>query len=179
MRLLGGLGIRAVRNDPVILSVSEVRGEILAAGHGVRGERSSNRMLGRIFHESIADVFRPGPKHWQDALTPSDLSDPSILARHVYACFVGPRLTRYQAALQESSGEVLSFWTAVKEWCQWFCGIVRTGLDTNQIQYDEAAGKWMNAGNLVEPERHLSCVLTDPSWTAPVMIQGRADGVLR
>ena len=97
----------------------------------------------------------------------------------MYEYFVAPRLTRYQGALKESTEEVLRFWMAMKQWCEWFRGIVLAGLENGSLKYDEATAAWTNADSVVEPDRHLSYTFHDPEWTAPVMIQGRADGLLR
>ena len=179
MRFLAGLGIRAKRTEPVVLSVSEIRNEIFAGSQGVWQARATGRLLSRIFHESIAELFRPGPRNWLRSLTATDLADAGTLERHMYEYFIAPRLTRYQGALKESTSEVLQFWTAVKEWCEWFRGVVKAGMESGHIQYDEATATWKNAATLVEPDRHLRCELTDPEWAAPVEIQGRADALLR
>jgi S-DNA-T family DNA segregation ATPase FtsK/SpoIIIE len=179
VRFLAGLGIRAKRTEPVVLNVSEIRSEIFAASTGVWRTRPAGRLLSRIFHESISDLFRPGPRNWQRTLSATALASAGALERHMYESFIAPRLTRYQGALKESTAEVLQFWSAVKEWCEWFRGVVRTGLELEQLRYDEAAGAWSNADRLVEPDRHLSYTFEDPEWTAPVMIQGRADALVR
>ncbi|HEY3740690.1 MAG TPA: FtsK/SpoIIIE domain-containing protein [Bryobacteraceae bacterium] len=179
VRFLGALGIRAKRTDPVVLNAGEIRNEIFAASQGVWGTRSSSRLLTRIFHESISDLFRPGPRNWQRTLSAADIATVGTLERHMYESFVAPRLTRYQGALKESTAEVLQFWSAVKEWSGWFRGIVHAGLESGQIRYDEATASWRDANGLVDPDRHLTYTFEDPEWTAPVMIQGRADTILR
>lgn len=179
MRFLGALGIRAKRTDPVVLNATEIRNEIFAASQGVWGTRSSSRLLTRIFHESISDLFRPGPRNWQRTLTATDIATVGTLERHMYESFVAPRLTRYQGALKESTTEVLQFWSAVKEWSSWFRGIVHAGLESGHIRYDEATATWRDADGLVDADRHLTYTFEDPEWTAPVMIQGRADTILR
>ena len=117
MRFLAGLGIRAKRSDPVVLNVAEIRNEIFAASQGVWRTRTTGRLLSGIFHESIAALFRPGPRNWKRALTAADLAESGVLERHMYEYFVAHRLSRYQGALKESTTEVLQFWTAIKEWC--------------------------------------------------------------
>ncbi len=179
MRFLAGLGIRSKRTDPVVVSVSEIRNEIFAASQGVWHTRHTGQLLSRIFHESIADLFRPGPRNWKRALTAADVAETGTLERHIYEYFVAHRLSRYQGALKESTTEVLQFWRAVKEWAEWFRGIVRTGLEEGHLKYDEETAVWAGADHLLEPERHLSYTFQDPEWTTPVMIQGRADALLR
>ena len=179
MRFLAGLGIRAKRTDPVVLSVSEVRNEVLASSQGDWRARNTSRLLSRIFHESITELFRVGPRNWMRSLTAADFEDTGNLERHVFEYFVGHRLTRYQGALKEQTDDVLQFWTAMKEWCEWFRVVVQTGLRDGHLQFDEETGMWGGTDGLVEPDRHLKYTFEDPQWTAPVMIQGRADAVIR
>ncbi len=162
-----------------MLSVAEIRNEIFAGSTGVWQARATGRLLTRVFHDSISELFRPGPRNWLRSLTPADLADAGTLERHMYEYFIAPRLTRYQGALKESTADVLQFWSAVKEWCEWFRGIVNTGLAQGHIHYDEATATWKNAATIVEPDRHLTFELTDPEWSAPVVIHGRADALLR
>src|SRR4051794_4459281 len=136
VRLLARAGIRAKRTEPVVLSVSEIRNEIFAASQGVWQARATGRLLTRIFHESISELFRQGPRNWLKSLNPTDLAEAGPLERHMYEYFIAPRLTRYQGALKESTVEVLQFWAAVKEWCEWFRRIVKGGLESGYIQYD-------------------------------------------
>src|SRR4051812_25858786 len=117
VRFLAGLGIRAKRSEPVVVSVAEIRNEIFAGSQGVWRTRATGRLLSRIFHESINELFRPGPRQWMRSLSAADFADPGILERHIYEYFVAHRLMRYQGALKESTDEVLQFWTATKEWC--------------------------------------------------------------
>ena len=179
MRFLAGLGIRAKRTEPVLVTVAEIRNEIFAASQGVWRTSTTGRLLSRIFHESISELFRPGPRSWQRSLTAMDFSESSILERHLYEYFVAPRLTRYQGSLKESTAEVLQFWTAIKEWCDWFRGIVRAGLKDGHLQYDEETATWNDPGLMVQPDRKLRYTFNDPEWTAPVTVQGQADALLR
>src|SRR5450432_3628909 len=88
VRFLAGLGIRAKRTEPVILSVSEIRNEIFAASQGVWQARATGRLLSRIFHESLSELFRPGPRNWMRSLNPSDLTEAGTLERHMYEYFI-------------------------------------------------------------------------------------------
>ena len=179
MRFLAGLGIRAKRSEPVVLNVAEIRNEIFAASQGVWHTRTTGQLLSRIFHDAIADLFRPGPRNWKRAMTAVDLLETGMLERHLYEYFVAHRLSRYQGALKESTAEVLQFWTATKEWCEWFRGIVRGGLEQGHLKFEEETATWVGADLMVEPDRHLSYTFHDEEWAAPVMIRGRADALLR
>ena len=179
MRFLAGLGIRSKRSDPVVVTVTEIRNEIFASRQGESATQPTGRLLSRIFHESIAELFRPGPRNWERSLSATELAEVGMLERHMYEYFVAYRLNRYQGALKESTTEVLKFWTAIKEWCEWFRGIVRAGIEAGHLSYDEASAAWSYSDPIVEPDRHLSYTFNDPEWTSPVMIQGRADAVFR
>ena len=179
MRFLAGLGIRAKRSDPVVISVAEIRSEIFAASQGVWRTRPTGRLLSRIFHEAILEIFRPSPQCWTRVLSATDFADAGPLERYVYEYFVSYRLMSYQGALKESTDDVLEFWTAIKSWCEWFRGIVQTGLAQGHLKYDEETAKWSGTNGMVEPDRHLMYRFEDPAWKAPVIVQGRADMLLR
>ena len=174
MRFLAGLGIRAKRSDPVVISVAEIRSEIFAASQGVWRTRSTGRLLSRIFHEAILEIFRPSPQCWTRVLSATDFADAGPLERYVYEYFVSYRLMSYQGARKESTDDVLEFWTAIKCWCEWFRGIVQTGLAEGHLKYDEETAKWSGTNGMVEPDRHLMYRFEDPAWKAPVIVQGRA-----
>lgn len=181
IRLLHGLGLRLKRTEPVSLQVSKVRSELRGVAEGSwRNGAASNSLLGQIFHQSFADLFTAThDARWQQILTPDNLGEPAVLARHVYRELAGPRIARQRAALQESSQELLNFWEAVQNMCVWFCQLLRGALDANLVRYDELTGYWMNVDSLVRPEQELSWVLSDPAWSAPVRLEGRADVVFR
>ena len=180
LRLLKNLGLRLQRTDAVSLPVSRVRAEILGMAEGSWRAGVSSSVLGQVFHQCFCDLFTATHEgRWQRVLTPADLEDPSILARHVYRQLAGPRLVRQQAALQEFTQELLNFWDAVQSMSRWFCELLKTLLDSKQIRYDDLTGFWVNADTLVRPEQELHWELRDPTWTAPVRVEGRADAVIR
>jgi hypothetical protein len=180
LRLFNNLGWRLKRTDPVSLPVSRVRAEILGLTEGSWRAGVSSSVLGQIFHQCFADLFTATHEaRWQRVLTPADLDDPALLARHVYRQLAGPRLVRQQAALQEFTQELLNFWDAIQSMCGWFCGVLKTALDEKQIRYDDVTGFWVNADTLVRPEQDLYWELRDDTWSAPVRVEGRADAVIR
>ena len=180
LRLFQNLGLRLQRTDPVSLPVSRVRAEILGMAEGSWRAGVSSSVLGQVFHQSFADLFTAAHEsRWQRILTPTDLDDPSILARHVYRKLAGPRLVRQQASLQEFTQELLNFWDAVQSMSRWFCDLLKAALETKQIRYDDLTGFWVNTDMLVRPEQDLYWELRDPSWSAPVRVEGRADAVIR
>lgn len=178
--MLQGLGLKLQRTDPVSLPAARVRAEISGVAEGSWRAGGSNALLNQVFRESFADLFTATHEaRWQRVLTPADLDDPSILAHHVYQELAGPRLVRQQAALQEFSQELLNFWEAVQSLCGWFCGVLRAALANKHIRYDEFTCYWINVDSLVRPERDLYWQVNDPSWSAPVRIEGRAGTALR
>lgn len=178
--MLQGLGLKLQRTDPVSLPASRVRAEISGVAEGAWRAGGSNALLNQVFRDSFADLFTATHEaRWQRVLTPADLEDPSILAHHVYQELAGPRLIRQQAALQEFSQELLNFWEAVQSLCAWFCGVLRAALANKHIRYDEFTCYWINVDSLVRPERDLYWTVNDPSWSAPVRIEGRPGTALR
>lgn len=180
MHLLARLGIRAVRTEPVVLNFSTIRNEILASGQGVWATRATNVLLDRIFELSIAELFRPGRRHWTNSITgqaPADQSE--RLAQHIYQHCLLPRLTQYQAALQESTAEVLLLWQGVQEWSRWFCSTLGVALEMRKITYQPETGHWNNLERLIETEQHLSAILTDREWTAPVLVDTISGPLIR
>jgi len=181
IRFLHGLGLRVHRANPVPLSFSRVNAELKGAAEGSwKAGGSASSLLGRIFHQSFAQLFTAtDDARWQRVLTPEKLADPSILARHIYQELVGPRILRQQAALQEFSQDVLNFWEALQNMCAWFCKLLQSALDAGQVRFDELSGYWVNADRLVRPEKDLHWIIQEDGWLAPVRLEGTAGAVFQ
>src|SRR5262249_9915763 len=139
------LGARVTGPDPIVITVSRIRQELhrAAASGGSANGQPTTALLGRIFHESFAALMAPDSQSgWRRILVPGDLNDANKLREHVYTRFIGPRLAQYSAALQESSEEVLSFWCAVLEMCEWTRQMLATANASGLIRYDETAEAW-------------------------------------
>jgi DNA segregation ATPase FtsK/SpoIIIE, S-DNA-T family len=151
----------------VMLQVREVREALYQAGASAPGlgdGMPSTALLGRIFHEVFADLVGPDPHaNLRAALADAD-PDPqkrrTMLLDHAYRRLVGPRLRRDQAHLHHQAGNVLSFWQAVQELCDWL------------------ADQPLSAGAMT-PEESLVWELREPDWTDSVRLTGVADAVLR
>ena len=167
--------------SPVVVTVSKIRQELHRAASGpdtVRRGQPATALLGRLFHESFAALMTPASEDaWNRALRPEDLEQASRLREHVYARLIGPRLARYNAVLQESAAQVLTFWRAVCAMCDWTSSMLATARDKKLIEYDEASEEWRGAGRLVGSEQDLTWDLRRPEWSRPVRVVGVADAV--
>ena len=176
------LGAKVTGRSPVVISVSKIRQELhRAAGcdAAVNGEPTT-ALLGRIFHESFAALMSDQPgAGWRRALMPGDLEDANKLREHVYLRLVGPRLTQYAAALQASSAEVLSFWQAVSEMCEWTRKMLCAASGKGLISYDDIAEEWRGAPEMISVEEELQWDVMSAEWSRPVRVVGVADAVWR
>lgn len=170
-------------NSPVVITVSRIRQEFQrAAGAPDRAEsgQPTTALLGRIFHESFAELMSPGSEDsWRRALLPGGLDDPARLREHVYNRLVGPRLARYSGTLQASGAEVLNFWRSVCEMCEWTRSLLEAAHAKGLIAYDETAESWRVSDGLVGTEQEISWQLHRPNWSRPVRVEGIADAVWR
>ena len=127
-------------NSPVVITVSRIRREFQRAADApdlAEVGQHTTALLGRIFHESFAELMSPeSEESWRRALLPGDLDDPAKLREHVYTRLVGPRLARYSATLQASGAEVLNFWLSVCEMCEWTRSLLETAHSKGLIAYD-------------------------------------------
>ena len=163
----------------VQLSVSQVRKELLrGAGAGSEGEaRPSTLLLGRMFHETFAQLFGDDKRlHWRSVIDDADLSEREwrrALEEHLYKNLIGPRLGRELAHLQETSEQVVAFWQAAKGMCSWVVNLLWTAREL------VASGKGVKVNLLVSPEEPLSLEIVERGWTDSVVLTGIADLVLR
>ncbi len=169
--------------DAVTLSISEVREEILRA----MGDRQpagpgepSTALIGRIFHEVFAALLGGGEDlQWTAALTPETLSGGHKLLEHVYDKLLGPRLTAYQASLQEAGAQVLSLWEAVQQMSAWLTALLEAAARDNLIGFDRATQRWSGVERLCVVEQPLTWTLEDSTWSGPVQVSGVADALWR
>jgi len=156
------------------LSISDIRQELLcSAGVGV----ASNALAGQIFHGVLADLI--GPCGWQAAMEPGDIGNPRRVAEYAYNQFLGPRLTAAQASLRENGPEVLALWDATQAMCQWLSSILDLAARREIIRYDPKQRAWQGAEALFQPEQELRWEIREPHWTAPVLVTGVADALVR
>jgi hypothetical protein len=91
------------------------------------------------------------------------------------ATTVGPRLSRHQAHLQQTSGQVLVFWSAVQNLTRWFADLVGTVINARRDQPLE----WEDVARIISAEVALTSEIREPGWTDSVSLVGVADAVLR
>ncbi len=160
----------------VTLQVREVReaiyraaGGAQATGHGA----PSTLLLGRLFHEIFADLV--GPDHTRNFHAALDETEPEFdewqraLVRHAYHQLVGPRLRQHQALLHHVSDQVLTFWDAVQELCQW---LVELLWHLQQRGHDA-----IMLDDLVRVEQPIVWELYEPAWADSVRLTGVADAI--
>src|SRR5579864_5735790 len=165
------LGARVTGLSPVVVTVSRIRQELHRAAVSAPAEgQPTTALLGRIFHETFAALMGPDSAgNWRRALRPRDLDNPNRLREHVYVSLTGPKLLQSSAALQHSTDQVLAFWRAVCEMCEWTRGMLSTAQARGIIQYDERAGEWHGASDLVAVEHELSLEIHRDRWSRPVL----------
>ncbi|HEU5117336.1 MAG TPA: FtsK/SpoIIIE domain-containing protein, partial [Isosphaeraceae bacterium] len=149
----------------VRLTVRDVRDALYWSESGSRGQgASSNRVLGRMFHEVFADLVGNDPRRsMAAALLDIDADPPArrqALVDHAYRRLVGPRLRAQQANLHLASREVVRFWSAVESLCDWLSRL--PGIEGH-----------------TRVEQSLSARLRAPEWTDDVLLSGVADAVIR
>ncbi|AKT42904.1 FtsK/SpoIIIE domain-containing protein [Chondromyces crocatus] len=166
---------------PVDLSVSEVRDELQrAAGKEAIGSgQSATRLLGQMFHEVFADLcgkdpLRSGIRVVVDAAPDRDAGQQRLLS-HTYHALVGPRLTRHQPLLQETTRQVLVFWEAIQHLTRWLTDLVWTALDATK----EGLQTWEEIAALFTVDEKLTRELRQPDWSDSVRLVGITDALIR
>jgi hypothetical protein len=150
----------------VLLQVREVHDALYRTSGGSSGAGDgapSILLLGRLFHDVFAGLVGPDPRtNLETALTEVD---PEIeprqraVLRHVYERLVGPRLGRHRASLHHAAAQVVTFWQAVEELCDWLLAL-------------------HDAGGLVTPAGPLDVELRDPHWSDTVRLVGIPDALV-
>jgi hypothetical protein len=158
----------------VTLQVSDVRAEIHRSSGGRRGAgAASTALLGRLFHEVFADLV--GPDARRNFHAAIDEAENSLdewrgaIVNHVYQRLIGPRLRAHHAELQFSPEQVLTFWDAAQELCQWLAELLWKANE-NGATLD---------GALLVAEEPLRWELREEGWTDAVVLTGVADAVFR
>src|SRR4029434_7575385 len=93
----------------------------------------------------------------------------AALVDHAYQRLVGPRLRTHHAELSFSPEQVLSFWDASQELCEWLAELLWKARER---------GVALNSA-LVTAEEPLRWELRDDGWTDAVVLTGVADAVCR
>lgn len=163
---------------PHFLTVTDVRNAIYFAADAEPGQGEvSTALIGRLFHETFRNLT--GSDSRVNIVRPLEQSDRDLeawqnkLVRHAYLWCVGPQIVQHQSALQESSGQILSYWKAVENLCRWLCDVIMR--HSKPAQSIEEVRRYIFAANEVDCQMELS----DPGWHDSVILQGRIDAVLR
>jgi DNA segregation ATPase FtsK/SpoIIIE, S-DNA-T family len=170
----------------VTVTVSEVRQALYQAAGGAmdRGDGSpSLAVLGQWFHEAlgkcVGDDTSPG---WLTVLGEVD-ADLELwkqaLVECAYSQFVGPRLTREQAALHDVTPQVLTFWQALQAACHWMAELSWSARPERASRGAQHLAPWQTLAEWFTTEEPLSCELREPGWSDSVRLVGVADAVVR
>lgn len=179
---------------PVTVTVSQIREALYRANRTAGNEpaTATNGLLGRWFHEALSYLVSREPGGGLLAVLaagPADLESwKSVATKQVYDKVVGPRLTRSCALLQQSAGQVLVFWQAVREAAEWFAELAwrahaslqqgrKGGRQAGRQEVLQPA--WRQLAECFESEVPLECELSDPAWSDTVRLVGIADWVCR
>ncbi|MCI0390128.1 MAG: AAA family ATPase [Acidobacteria bacterium] len=160
----------------VTLQVSDVRAEIYRSAGGQQSAgagAASTALLGRIFHDAFAElVGADARKNFHAAIGEAEESLDewrAALVNHAYQRLVGPRLRTHHAELNFSPEQVLNFWDAAQELCEWLAELLWKAKER---------GVALNSA-LVTAEEPLRWELRDDGWTDAVVLTGVADAVCR
>ncbi len=158
------------------ITISDVRREIArASGYSPAQTAPSTALVGRIFHEVLADLM--SVHGWQAALEPGELADAQRLSKHVYEKLLGPRLTNARASVREYGAETLALWEAVQAMSAWVGRLLEGASQRGVIGFDRRTRAWTGTENLCRPEHPLRWEIREPHWTAPVVVSGVADAI--
>ena len=171
----------------VVLPVSDIRRELYWAAGGMRAGGNgagSTALLGRLFHEGFAELVGPDTAHNLATALADSEPDPASwradLLHHAYRRLVGPWLAEHQAVLSAAGQEVLSFWAAIREACDWLVELLWTVREGQTRQNGRRAGSLHGLlGEFVRSEQSLEWEVREPGWTDGVRVVGIADAVLR
>lgn len=171
---------------PVTISVSEVRNALYLQddpAHRCGEGAASNSVLGQWFHEGLgllvtADSSKGFLATLSDVEADLEVWKQTLVSR-AYAQFVGPQLTRQQAALREMAPQVLTFWSAMQAACHWIAELTWKIRTHKSQQRATPQVPWQTLADLFSTEETLSCELRQPGWTESVRLVGVADAIVR
>ena len=162
---------------PVLLSVSQVRKEILLlAGYSNSSDDNapSTRLLGRIFHESFALLLGNDSRfNWKSALieaAPDEQEWRQRLIHHVYDRMIGPAIHREQVHLRNTTPAIIAFWKAAQGMCEWITALLWEARNP---------GMPANIDLIFSPEQEVSIPFFEEGWSDTVVLSGIADLVLQ
>lgn len=170
---------------PVTITVSQVRQALYRAG-GIGSDHGdgspSNPVLGKWFHEGLGFLLGNGsnsPLARLAELEPDIGVWKRSLTEAAYSQFVGPRLTREQAALQNEAPQVAAFWKAMQSACEWIAELSWSQRSPRASQRSLQPAPWQTLADFFTTEESLTCTLREPGWSDSVRLVGIADAVIR
>ncbi|HYO78885.1 MAG TPA: FtsK/SpoIIIE domain-containing protein [Thermoanaerobaculia bacterium] len=162
------------------LNVTEIRNNVYWAAGGPQSAGSGERalpLLGMLFHQTFAGLT--GSDERVNLVRPLERADATQeswrreLASHAYAWHVAPRLEEHQAELQGEATAVASYWEAVRNLTGWLADLVWEQRASGRSIAE--AREFVFAGS----EHEVNQELRDDAWSAPVLVNGRIDALLR
>ncbi len=169
----------------VELSVNDVRIELVRAASGAGASPGEGEpatlLLGTLFHQVFADLVsrdarRSGIRVLFEAGADRGTACQDLI-RHTYDALVGPRLTRHQAQLNETTQGVLTFWRAIQNLGTWLTDLV-LDLRSRTSAQDGTSG-WQSVAAHFAAEQELACELRAPGWSDAVRLTGIVDSLVR
>lgn len=131
--------------------------------------------LGSVFQDTIAALFSDTSPilvtRVLNGITPNAQAWKQALLDAVYREVVGPMLERDRAVLAQLPQEAAAFWDSEVKLCEWLAMLL---LDIHLRH-----GSLDPARDLVDCERLLRIELQEPGWEQSVVLEGRADTVIR
>ena len=171
---------------PVTITVSQVRRALYesagmsdAPGDGL----PSTSVLGTWFHEGLRFLIGDG----SGASPLAKLADVDVdlelwkqtLVAEAYGRFVGPRLTRERAALQDAASQVLTFWQAMQAASWWLAELSWSLRPARISRRSPQPLPWQTLAECFSTEEPLTCELRAPGWSDSVRLVGVADAIVR
>ncbi|NOX53186.1 MAG: DNA translocase FtsK [Planctomycetes bacterium] len=167
---------------PVRLSVRQVR-EAIWLRQGTTERAGAGRrtlpLLGELFHETFrwlvgADALPAESLSQRPNGDTRDMAD--TLVELAYRRVIGPKLSNYRRALDEQTTEVLDFWAAVRNLCQWLAELLET---LRSHSGDDPSSLRQRMQQLAAIEMRLTWEIAQPEWRDSVVVEGIADAVLQ
>lgn len=147
---------------PVTLTVRQVRDALYQVERSTspEGGAATTALLGRWFHEGLSFLAsNDGAESPLAALAEADADLEAwkqILVAHTYEKFVGPRLARHCAALQESAGQVHTYWRAMQAACHWLAELCWSLRSSSRTRTDVEA-PWQSLIDMLETDAPICC----------------------
>ncbi len=170
----------------VTITVSEVRAALYQAAGAANdcGDGApSTAALGQWFHEGLRLLVGDDSRTSLLAALAEVDEDLDVwkqtLVERTYSQFVGPRLTRQQAALHDVAPQVLAFWQAMLAACHWLAELSWSMQPARASHRTARIAPWQTLTECFTTEEPLTCELREPGWSDSVRLVGVADVVVR